>query len=57
MYRESIQNSDVFWADKAHKYLQWDKDFKRVNDCNNEEGIVRWFSDGKINVSSTFIML
>jgi acetyl-CoA synthetase len=51
MYQQSIENSDQFWGERARKYLQWDQDFKRVNDCNNEEGIIRWFTDGKLNVS------
>ena len=54
MYQQSIENSDQFWGERARKYLQWDQDFTRVNDCNNEEGIIRWFTDGKLNVSSTY---
>ena len=57
MYQQSIENSDQFWGERARKYLQWDQDFKRVNDCNNEEGIIRWFTDGKLNVSSTYVEL
>ena len=53
MYQQSIQSPDIFWAEQAHRFLDWDENFKKVKDCNNEEGIVRWFTDGKLNVSST----
>ena len=52
MYQQSIEHPDEFWSEKAYKFLDWDENFKKVKDCNNEEGIVRWFTDGKLNVSS-----
>ena len=57
MYQQSIENADQFWGEKAHKYLLWDQDFERVNDCKNEEGIIRWFTGGKLNVSSMYAKL
>lgn len=52
MYQQSIERPDEFWTEKAYRFLNWDEKFKKVKDCNNEEGIVRWFTDGKLNVSS-----
>lgn len=52
MYDESIANPDKFWGDQARKFLKWMTMFKEVNGCKKEEGIIKWFSGGQLNVTS-----
>ena len=52
MYEESVNDPEKFWSAQAKRFLQWDQKFTKVNDCKKEEGIVRWFTGGKLNVSS-----
>ena len=51
LYATSIKDPDFFWGTLAKQFLQWDKPFEKVMDCSMEKGEVRWFTDGKINVS------
>ena len=48
MYRESLENPGKFWGEMARSMLTWTKDFQ---DCDMEEGKIRWFIGGKLNVS------
>ena len=52
MHKESVNDPEKFWSVQAKVFLQWDQKFSKVNDCKKEEGIVRWFTGGKLNVSS-----
>ena len=51
LYKQSIEDPDRFWGRMAEEFLVWDTPFGKVMDCNMEEGIIRWFSGGKLNVS------
>ena len=51
MYQRSINENEAFWADMAHQQLTFSQDFTSVRDGGFEEGDVRWFSGGKLNVS------
>ena len=51
MHRDSVTKSDAFWSAQARGYLRWDKQFDEVDASNMDEGIVRWFPGGKLNVS------
>ena len=55
MYQQSVKEPERFWSVQAKKCLEWDQKFTKVNDCNKQEGIVRWFTGGKLNVSSEHI--
>jgi len=46
-YRQSIDNSELFWSEKA-KDLEW-FDFPQEILSKDSEGIHHWFSDGKMN--------
>lgn len=54
MYKESIENPDQFWGEQAKLFLEWAKPFTAVNECSKEEGIVRWFTGGRLNVTSKY---
>ena len=50
-YQNSIKNPEGFWKEKANT-LSWIKKFSTVkNSSFNNDVQIKWFSDGKINVS------
>ncbi len=53
MYAESTLDPDRFWR-RIGRRIDWIKDFTQVKDTSFAEGDfrVRWFQDGKLNVSS-----
>ena len=53
MYRESIDDPNRFWAEIAQR-LDWIREFSVVKDTSYdpESFHIRWFSDGKLNVSA-----
>ncbi|CAA9889519.1 acetyl-CoA synthetase [Candidatus Methylobacter favarea] len=51
MYQRSIDEPEAFWAEQAEQFLQWSKRWNNVMDCHFPTGHIRWFEDGKLNVS------
>jgi acetyl-CoA synthetase len=53
MYAESIEDPNRFWQ-RIGRRIDWIKDFSQVKDTSFSENDfhVRWFHDGKLNVSS-----
>jgi acetyl-CoA synthetase len=51
MYAQSISDPDTFWAEQAKEFLTWFQPWNKVQDGNFNEGNIRWFEGGKINVS------
>eukprot|EP00405_Crypthecodinium_cohnii_P022392 CAMPEP_0206482298 /NCGR_PEP_ID=MMETSP0324_2-20121206/38807_1 /ASSEMBLY_ACC=CAM_ASM_000836 /TAXON_ID=2866 /ORGANISM="Crypthecodinium cohnii, Strain Seligo" /LENGTH=661 /DNA_ID=CAMNT_0053960251 /DNA_START=69 /DNA_END=2054 /DNA_ORIENTATION=- len=50
LYEQSVgSNRDKFWAEQA-KALRWKKPFTQVVHEDLENGDIRWFLDGKLNV-------
>ncbi|MEE2695255.1 MAG: acetate--CoA ligase [Pseudomonadota bacterium] len=50
-YERSINNSNLFWAEKASK-LSWIKKFSKVKESVfTDEVKIKWFSDGSLNVA------
>src|SRR5690606_24052120 len=54
MYRESVENAEVFWDRQARERLSWTKPFSQVKDTSFDarDLHVRWFADGELNVSA-----
>jgi acetyl-CoA synthetase len=54
MYRDSVQNTEAFWAKQARERLTWIKPFTKVKDTSFDakDLHVRWFADGQLNVSA-----
>ncbi|KAL7268041.1 acetyl-coenzyme A synthetase 2 [Rhizina undulata] len=50
-YKESIENPDKFWGEKARELLHWDIPFQTVSNGSFENGDVSWFLEGKLNAS------
>ena len=51
MYRQSLDDPDAFWAQRAREFLTWDQPWTRVSDNDISRGKANWFVDGKLNVS------
>ena len=51
MYRQSLNDPDAFWAQRAREFLTWDQPWTRVSDNDISRGKANWFVDGKLNVS------
>jgi acetyl-CoA synthetase len=53
MYEHSIKDPKVFWSDMARKHLHWSRPFSDAEAMAGsfEEGNIRWFADGQLNVS------
>ena len=55
LYKDSIENSDAYWAKQAEERLSWFKPFdkNKVSDWSfaNDDLHIKWFEGGKLNVS------
>jgi acetyl-CoA synthetase len=51
MYKQSIEQPDVFWGEQAEKFLDWYKPWDSVSDVDLKTADIKWFSGGKLNVS------
>jgi acetyl-CoA synthetase len=49
-YESSVKDPEAFWADKAN-YFTWRKKWDKVLDWNFEEPKVKWFINGKLNIT------
>ena len=54
MYRESVENTEAFWAREARERLTWITPFTQVKDTSFDakDLHVRWFADGELNVAA-----
>ncbi len=50
MYRRSIEEPDVFWAEQAEQFLSWYKKWDRVQNCDFETAKIAWFEGAELNV-------
>jgi acetyl-CoA synthetase len=57
LYRESLENTEAFWAKQARDRLDWLTPFSQVKDTSFDASNlhVRWFADGKLNVAANCI--
>ena len=51
LYQYSITNSNDFWGTLAQSRLNWMEPFDVISDCNMNTGSIKWFLNGKLNVS------
>jgi len=51
LYSQSIKDPNSFWADQAQQHLTWFKPWSEVLTGSFSDLNVRWFVDGKLNVS------
>ena len=50
IYNRSIENPDEFWASIAER-VTWYKPWDTVRNFNFKEGKIKWYENGKLNVS------
>jgi len=51
LYRQSIADPEMFWAEQARHFLDWSREWDSVMDCDFTRGHIRWFEGGQLNVS------
>lgn len=51
MYQLSLDDPDTFWANQASDYVAWFEPWDKVQGCDFNTGDIRWFENGKLNVS------
>ena len=51
MYRQSIAQPDIFWAERAREFLDFERLWDYVSDCDMTKGQARWFEGAQLNVS------
>jgi acetyl-CoA synthetase len=51
MYQNSIDDSDLFWAQQAKIFLDWDKDWTQVSNVDYTKGQIEWFKGGELNIA------
>jgi acetyl-CoA synthetase len=51
MYRQSVEQPELFWAGQAKAYLDWSTPWTEVRHADLKTGEARWFAGGKLNVS------
>ena len=51
LHAESLNDPETFWRKTANKYLSWIKPYDILTDGGFEQGDVRWFEGGKLNVA------
>ena len=52
MYKESIENNEKFWSEQANR-IDWSRKFTKIKNVkfSNSDVEIKWFEDGKLNVS------
>ena len=50
IYNRSIENPDEFWASISER-VTWYKPWDKVRNFNFKEGKIKWYENGKLNVS------
>ncbi len=51
LYKQSIEDPQTFWADRANEFVDWFKPWNEVLDWNYREGHIRWFEGATLNIS------
>ena len=50
LYKSSIKNNDLFWAQQAEQ-ISWIKKWDKVSDVDYKKAKINWFEGAKLNVS------
>jgi len=51
LYRQSLEEPETFWAERAREYLSWDKEWNKVLSYDFNEAKIEWFAGGVLNAS------
>lgn len=55
LYKESVEQPDVFWPKMAQEFLHWQQDPTKVCSFDFTKGEANWFEDGILNVAENCI--
>ena len=51
LYKQSVEQPEVFWAEQAQQFLTWNKPWHTVINYDYPTGFIRWFEGATLNVS------
>jgi len=51
MYERSMNEPEVFWAEQADTFIDWEKKWDKVSDVDFTKGKIAWFEGATLNVS------
>jgi acetyl-CoA synthetase len=51
MYKQSIEQPDVFWGEKAKEFIDWYQPWDTVSKVDMTKSEISWFTGAKLNVS------
>src|SRR3990167_10453117 len=51
IYKQSIENTEKFWAEQAGKFITWQQPWSKVLSGGWDRLDVRWFQGGKLNAA------
>ncbi len=51
LYRQSIDNPELFWSEQARKHLHWFKDWDFILRFDPDEAKTAWFGGGTLNAA------
>ena len=51
LHKYSLEKPDEFWGTLARSRISWFKDFNKVSECSLNDGDIKWFREGKLNVA------
>ncbi len=51
LYQQSIEQPELFWAEQAKAFLDWQQPWDRVLSSDMASGHAEWFKGGRLNVS------
>tara|TARA_Y100000589_G_scaffold83189_1_gene77148 strand:- start:3046 stop:4983 length:1938 start_codon:yes stop_codon:yes gene_type:complete len=51
LYKESIENPDLFWSKQAEAFIDWEEKWDQISRTNMKEGEIAWFLGAKLNVA------
>ena len=51
MYKQSIEQPDVFWGEQAKEFIDWYEPWDAVSKVDMKNSEVNWFTGAKLNVS------
>jgi len=52
MYKRSVENPDEFWAEQATSFIDWEKKWSVVQECDFHTADIKWFKDAQVNVAN-----
>ena len=52
LYKRADEDPEGYWGERARELISWDKPFTKVLEADMVTPSIKWFGDGKLNVSA-----